>query len=132
MKLKMISLAAVFAAGITASFALADDGHGNQGDKHGGKCTEVHVRGTIAPQTLTVTADKLSKRLNLAAGSAIVLQVGTAGQTVRANAEACLTGTGTSQQLVVKSLEIQARAARTTTTTASTTATTAATTTTTP
>ena len=134
MKLKLISLAAVFAAGITASFALADDGHGNQSgnsDKHGGKCTEVHVRGTIAPQTLTVTADKLSKRLNLAAGSQIVLQVGTAGQTVRVNAEACAVTTGTTQQIVVKSLELNAGTPHSTTTSTTTTAatTTAATTT---
>jgi len=47
-------LVTVFAAGLGASYALADDGHGNKNDGHG-TCTRVHVRGTIAPQTLTVT-----------------------------------------------------------------------------
>jgi hypothetical protein len=121
MKLKLISLAAVFAAGITASFALADDGHGKKDDHQGSRCTEVHVHGTIAPQTLTVTADKLSKRLNLAAGAQVVLQVGAAGQTVQVEAEACLTTVGTTQQLVVKNVELRAAKTRTVTTTVGTT-----------
>ena len=55
MRLKLL-LVTVFAAGVGASYALADAGHGNQGQgDHGSKCTEVHVNGTIAGQTLTVT-----------------------------------------------------------------------------
>ena len=130
MKLKML-LVTVFAAGLGASYALADDGHGNKGEGdhgHGNKCTEVHVRGTIAPQTLTVTLDSAARKLNLAPGSQVVLQLGTAGQTVRVNAEACSTTTGSSTQLVVRSAELKAKTPKT----SSTTTTTAAATTTAP
>ena len=122
MKLKML-LVTVFAAGLGASYALADDGHGNkgQGDHgHGNKCTQVHVRGTIAPQTLTVTLDSAARKLNLAPGSQVVLQLGTAGQTVRVNAEACATTTGSSAQLVVKSAELKAKTPKTSSTTTTT------------
>jgi hypothetical protein len=115
-KLKLL-LVTVFAAGLGASYALADDGHGNKNDGHG-KCTRVHVRGTIAPQTLTVTLSNAARKLNLAPGSQIVLQVGAAGQTVSVNAEACSTTTGTSTQLVARSAELKAKTPKTTTTTA--------------
>jgi hypothetical protein len=126
-KLKML-LVTVFAAGLGASYALADDGHGNKGEGdhgHGSKCTEVHVRGTIAAQTLTVTLDSAARKLNLAPGSQVVLQLGAAGQTVRVNAEACSTTTGSSTQLLVRSAELKAKTAKTssTTTTAPTTTT---------
>jgi hypothetical protein len=118
MRLKLL-LATVFAAGLGASYALADNGNGNQGNgDHGSKCTEVHVNGTAAAETLTVTLDKGLKRLNLAAGSEVVLQVGGTGQTVRVNAEACSTTTGSSTQLQVKSAELKAKTTKTTTTTA--------------
>jgi hypothetical protein len=113
-KLKML-LVTVFAAGLGASYALADDGHGKKAEGHG-KCTQVHVRGTIAPQTLTVTLSNAAKKLNLAPGSQVVLQLGTAGQTVSVNAEACSTTTGTSTQLVAKSAELKAKTPKTTTT----------------
>jgi hypothetical protein len=115
-KLKLL-LVTVFAAGLGASYALADDGHGNKNDGHG-KCTRVHVRGTIAPQTLTVTLSNAARKLNLAPGSQVVLQVGAAGQTVSVNAEACSTTTGTSTQLVARSAELKAKTPKTTTTTA--------------
>jgi hypothetical protein len=107
MKLKLTALAAVFAAGLTASFALADNGHGKDNGKHA-RCTQVHVNGTIAAQTLTVTIKKGSKRLNLAAGSQVQLQVGAAGQTVNVNAEACMTSSGSTSVFQVKSAEIHA------------------------
>jgi hypothetical protein len=118
-------LVTVFAAGLGASYALADDGHGKKGEGdqgHGSKCTEVHVRGTIAAQTLTVTLDSAARKLNLAPGSQVVLQLGAAGQTVRVNAEACSTTTGSSTQLLVKSAELKAKTSQTasTTTTATT------------
>jgi hypothetical protein len=108
-------LVTVFAAGLGASYALADDGHGKKAEGHV-KCTQVHVRGTIAPQTLTVTLSNAAKKLNLAPGSQVVLQLGTAGQTVSVNAEACSTTTGTSTQLVAKSAELKAKTPKTTTT----------------
>jgi len=129
MKLKLL-LVTVCAAGFGASYALADGGHGKGGDgdhgrNHGQKCAEVHVRGTIAAQSLTVTLDKGSRRLNLAPGSQVVLQLGGAGQTVRVNAEACSLTAGSSTQLQVKSAELDARnagpAETTTTAPASTT-----------
>lgn len=124
MRLKML-LVTVFAAGLGASYALADDGHGkkDEGDHGKGKCTQVHVRGTIAAQTLTVTLSNEARKLNLAPGSQVVLQLGTAGQTVSVNAEACSTTTGSSTQLLVRSAELKAKKAKTTTTVATTTAT---------
>ena len=114
MKLKML-LVTVFAAGLGASYALADDGHGKKAEGHG-TCTQVHVRGTIAPQTLTVTLSNAAKKLNLAPGSQVVLQLGTAGQTVNVNAEACSVTTGSTTQLVAKSAELKAKTPKTTTT----------------
>ena len=132
MKLKIMTLA-VFVAGVGASFALANDGHGDgkrhDGDHHkGSKCSKVHVKGTIAPQTLTVTVERSSKKLNLTAGSQVVLQVGGTGQTVRLSAEACQVTVGSATQLQVKEAELKVRAPKTTTTVSTTT--TAATTTT--
>jgi len=126
MRLRLqLLLVTVFAAGLGASFAFADDGNGKQGDgDHGSKCTEVHVYGTVAAQTLTVTLDRDSKRLNLAAGSQVVLQLGGTGQTVRVNAEACSTTTGTTGSATtyqVKSAELKARKTTTTTTAQGTT-----------
>ena len=149
MKLKIMILA-VFVAGVGASFALANDGHGdgkkhdgdNQGKssaKHEGdhkskRCSKVNVKGTIAPQTLTVTVDRASRKLNVSPGTQIVLQVGGTDQTVRVSAEACQVTVGTATQLQVKELHLKVRNNKpvTTTTTATTTAatTTAATTTT--
>jgi hypothetical protein len=121
MRLKLqLLLVTVFAAGLGASFAFADDGNKGKSD-HGLKCTEVHVNGTVAAQTLTVTLAKGSKRLNLAAGSQVVLQLGGTGQTVRVNAEACSTTTGTATTYQVKSAELKAKKTKTTTTAAATT-----------
>jgi preprotein translocase subunit YajC len=114
MKLKLL-LVTVFAAGIGASYALADDGPG-KGD-HKARCQEVHVSGTIAPQTLTVTLTRDARRLNLKAGSQVVVQVGTTGQTVRFNSEACSTTVGTATQLQVKQAEIRAQNPKPATTT---------------
>jgi hypothetical protein len=123
-RLKML-LVTVFAAGLGASYALADDGHGKKGEGdhgHGSKCTQVHVRGTIAPQTLTVTLTDQARKLNLAPGSQVVLQLGAAGQTVSVNAEACSTTSGSTTQLLVKSAELKAHTPKTTTPVTTTTA----------
>ena len=79
------------------------------------------MNGTIAAQTLTVTLAKGLRRLNLAPGSQVVLQLGGAGQTVRVNAEACSTTSGSSTQLQAKSAELKARKDKGTTTTTTTT-----------
>ena len=121
-KLKLLLTAAVFAAGLGASYALADDGHGKSGQAEGTKCREVHVRGTVGPQTFTVTLDRGSKRLNLAAGSQVVVTMGGGtGQIVRLNAEACSATTGSTTSLQAKKAELHVRNAPTTTAPATTT-----------
>jgi hypothetical protein len=105
MKLKLTILFALFAAGVTASFALADNG--GDAKKADGKCQEVHISGTVAPQTLAVTVDKASSKSLIAAGTQLSLAVGATGQTVKIKAEACATGTGTALVLTVKQVELK-------------------------
>jgi hypothetical protein len=105
MKLKLTILFALFAAGVTASFALADNG--GDAKKTDGKCKEVHISGTIAPQTLAVTVDKASSKSLIAAGAQLSLAVGATGQTVKVKAEACATGAGTALVLTVKQVELR-------------------------
>jgi len=117
MKLKLMVMCALFAAGVFASFALAEGGtHAKQA---GHNCREVHISGTIAPQTLAVTVDKANEKALIPAGTQLSLAVGATGQTVRVKAEACATGTGSSLVLTVKQVEL--RPARVTTTQAGTT-----------
>lgn len=99
MKLKILLLA-VFAAGLSASLAFADEGKPK--DK-GPTCTPVHLEGTVAPQSLTMTVTHSGPDGAVAAGSTVTLAVGTTGQTVRVNVEACSSG-GT---FTVKHLELQ-------------------------
>jgi hypothetical protein len=120
MKLKLTILLALFAAGVFASLALADGGgHGKHAEN---ACREVHISGTVAPQTLAVTVAKSSQSL-IPAGTMLNLPVGAAGQTVRLRAEACATGTGTSLVLTVKRVELRAIRAEQATTTGQTTTT---------
>jgi hypothetical protein len=105
MKLKLLVLLALFAAGAFASFALADNG--KHAKKAEGKCHEVHISGTIAPQTLVVTVDQASAKRLIAAGTQLSLAVGSTGQTVRVKAEACATGTGSSLALTIKQVELR-------------------------
>jgi hypothetical protein len=117
MKLKLMILSALFAAGIFASLALADGGrHGKKADS----CQEVHISGTIAPQTLAVTVDRASDKSLIAPGTQLSLAVGSTGQTVRVKAEACATGTGGALVLTVKKVELRVRTAQTATTTTQT------------
>ena len=105
MKLKLMVMLALFAAGVFASFALADDGnHAKHAD---GNCREIHISGTIAPQTLAVTVDKANAKSLIPAGTQLSLSVGAAGQTVRLRAEACATGDGSALVLTVKRVELR-------------------------
>ena len=99
MKLKMILLV-VLAAGLTASLAFADD---TKPKDKGSACKPVHLQGTIAPQSLAMTVTHAGPKDVVAAGSQVTLAVGTTGQTVRVNVEACSAG-GT---FTVKSLELK-------------------------
>lgn len=120
MKLKLLVVLAVFAAGLGASYALADNGNGDSqgGDHH---CREVHVNGTVGPQTYTVTLTRDSRRLNLKAGATVVVTVGGTGQTVRFNGEGCSSTTGTTTSTTFNEAEIHAFTPRTTTTGGTTT-----------
>jgi hypothetical protein len=114
MKLKMMVLLALFAAGIFASFALAEDGkHSKKAD---GRCHEVHISGTIAAQALAVTVDKANKKSLIPAGTVLSLAVGSTGQTVRVNVQACATGTGTVLEYSVRQIELRVKTTHTATT----------------
>jgi hypothetical protein len=104
MKLKLTILLALFAAGVFASLALAEGGkHARKADG----CHEVHIAGTIAPQTFAVTVTRASDRAQIPAGTTLNVPLGTAGQTVQLKAEACVTGTGTAAVLTVKQVELR-------------------------
>jgi hypothetical protein len=102
MKLKIL-LFVVFAAGVGASYALADGGK----HKDQNACQNVHLQGTIAPQTLTVSVDKAGEHSQVAAGSQVAVALGAAGQVVRVNVEACSTGTGAALQFSARSIELR-------------------------
>ncbi|HZT46070.1 MAG TPA: hypothetical protein VFA24_07825 [Gaiellaceae bacterium] len=131
---KKLLLVTIFAAGLGASVALADNGHGhghgNQGPK--AHCQRVEVHGTVSPQTFTVTLANGSKRLNLASGSQVVVQLGSTGQTIRFEGVGCTATSGSQSVLQVQGAELQVRIPhppRTTTTGTTQTTTTAPTTT---
>jgi hypothetical protein len=120
MKLKLMIMCALFAAGAFASFALAEGG--KHAKKAGDTCKEVHISGTIAPQTLAVTVDKANEKSSIPAGTQLSLAVGAAGQTVRVNVQACATGTGTTLQYSVRQIELRVKTTQTGTTQTGTTA----------
>ena len=105
MKLRILLLIAVGAAGVGASFALAASGH----DRHGAtttgtttgttgttttpSCQRAHVLGTAsAPQTFTVTVTKSGDHGGFAPGQVVTVTVGTSGQTVMVAAAGCANG----------------------------------------
>lgn len=102
MKLRILLLVLVGAAGVGASIALADSGkHGRHADTSTTttgttttpSCQRAHVLGTAsAPQTFTVTVTKAGEHSSFAPGQVVIVTVGAAGQTVWVNAEGCATG----------------------------------------
>jgi hypothetical protein len=99
MKLKILLLT-VFAAGLSASLAFAEDGKPK--DK-GPTCKPVHLVGTMAaPQSLAFTVTGSDPDGSVPAGP-LTLAVGTTGQTVRVEVEACSDGTN----LLVKRVGLQ-------------------------
>lgn len=96
MKLRIMLLIGMAAAGVAASYALAD-GHGNGRDAYastGAQCQRVHVLGTVPAQELTVTVTRAGKESSLAPGDTVTVALGSTGQNVRVNVEGCL-ATGT-------------------------------------
>ena len=123
MKIKLALLVALACAGGATSVALADHGGDGPGDHHGTKCSEVHLRGTLAAGSLALTVTKADHHATTTTGSTVALAL-PAG--ARANVEACQTGTGTAATLTVREIEIRVAApkppaAGTTTTTTTTT-----------
>jgi hypothetical protein len=125
MKLKLTILSALFAAGVFASFALAEGGkHAKKADDN--NCQGISISGTMAPQTLAITVDKASERSGIPAGTKLNLAVGAAGQTVRVKVEACLTGTSAGLQYgaySVREVKLKVKATQTETITTGTTTT---------
>jgi hypothetical protein len=93
-KLKTLLLVMVALAGLSASYALADDGHGHgQGKDWNGKdCGRGVVVGTVSPQTFTVTVTHTRGDSGLQPGGTVTVSVGGTGQTVRLGALGCLNG----------------------------------------
>jgi len=131
-KLRIVLLVLVGAAGVGASFALADSGkHGRHADTSTTttgatttpSCQRSHVLGTASsPQTFTVTVTNAGEHSSFAPNQVVTVTVGAAGQTVRVNAEGCATGSA----LTAREVEVHAMSTKptTTSTTASTTSTT--------
>ena len=137
MKLRIVLLVLVGAAGVGASFALADSGkHGRHADTSTATtgttttpaCQRTHVSGTTSsPQTFTVTVTKADQHSSLTPGQVVTVTVGGAGQTVRVNAEGCATS---ASSLTAREVEVHAMSTRPVTTTSTTTTSTTGTTTT--
>jgi hypothetical protein len=145
MKLRILMLVLVGAAGVGASIALADSGkHGSRSDTSTTvtgtttgttttgttttgtttttpTCQRSHVIGTASsPQTFTVTVTKTGGHSSFAPGQVVTVTVGGAGQTVRVNAEGCATASA----LTAREVEVHAMWTKPVTTTTSTTSTT--------
>jgi hypothetical protein len=96
MKLRVALLMLAGAAGVGASFALADGGHVHHGGLQAGtsaSCERGHLSGTVSsPQTFTVTVTKSGEHGSFAPGQVVTVSVGSAGQAVRVNVEGCANG----------------------------------------
>jgi hypothetical protein len=126
MKIRILLLMLVGAAGVSASFALANDGKGHEG--HGqktttnGSCQRGAVFGTASgPQTFTVTVTKAGEHSTFAPGQVVTVTVGQSGQPVRIAAFGCVNGSVVTAR---SAFVVGARPPMTTTTGTTTTATT--------
>ena len=132
MKIRIMLLMLVGAAGVSASFALANDGKGHEGHAQktttNGSCQRGAVLGTASgPQTFTVTVTKAGEHSTFAPGQVVTVTVGQSGQPVRIAAFGCVNGSAvTARSAIVAG----ARAEKTTTGTTTTGTTTTGTTTT--
>jgi hypothetical protein len=97
MKIRIMLLMLVGAAGVSASFALANDGKGHEGHDQktttNGSCQRGAVLGTASgPQTFTVTVTKAGEHSTFAPGQVVTVTVGQSGQPVRIAAFGCVNG----------------------------------------
>ena len=148
MKLKALLLA-LFVAGLTASYALADDGHGKGRDEHGHaqkavattttsvtRCRpaiELELRGTLAAAPTATSVAVLvtkggaesqslaGKQLTLDVTGARVASGLAAGATVQVEGRACVDIAAGTVKLVAQSVQAKGGVATTTTTSSSTT-----------
>ena len=137
MKLRILMLVLVGAAGVGASIALGDAGkHGRHTDTSTTatgttttpSCQRSRVFGTASsPQTFTVTVTKAGGHSSFAPGQVVTVTVGDAGQTVWVNAEGCATASA----LTAREVEVHAVSMKHVTTTGTTTTSTTSTTSTT-
>jgi hypothetical protein len=92
MKLKIVLLALIGAAGATSSFALADSGHHGRGHENGKKdqaCKNTVLFGTAAPQSFTVTVTHAGRHSPFSNGDVVTVSLGTQGQTVAVTGVGC-------------------------------------------
>ena len=96
MKLKIVLLALIGAAGATSSFALADSGHHGRGHTNGKKdqaCKRAVVFGTAAaPQSFTVTVTHADRHSPFHNGDVVTVSLGAQGQTVAVSGVGCADG----------------------------------------
>jgi len=92
-RLKILLLIGTAAAGMGASYALADGGRGHH---HAllaaakGSCQRAHLLGTVAaPQTLTVTVTRSGHDSGFASGQVVTVSLGSSGGMVRVDVAGC-------------------------------------------
>ena len=122
MRLKLATLVVLALAGGASSVALADHGHG---DNHGpASCQRVHVRGTLAAGSLSVTPRAAKDATTTPTAVARAIPAGAVGE-----ATACQTGTGAAATWTLREAVIHVHPAKPTSPTAGATTTTTSTTT---
>ncbi len=96
MKLRVVLLALVGAAGAMASYALADSGHNGRGHVNAAKeqsCSKAVVFGTAAaPQSFTVTVTHSGPKSPFHTGDVVTVSLGAQGQNVEVAGFGCANG----------------------------------------
>jgi len=103
-KLKLFGLVAVGVAGVGTSYALASSGKKPPGPA----CRPINIHGTMAsPSTFVITVQKAGPKNVVTTGQVVTLTVaGGTGQTVVADAQSCVTGTGPSATFTTRHVNI--------------------------
>ena len=114
MKLKVL-LIVVFAAGLAASIAVADNGNRGGNGKDGSGCQQpVRLSGTAGPQTLTLTVTHARPDGTVTVEKTVTVTIGAAGQIVQADISACSSG-GPTPSFTVRNAELRGLTPETTT-----------------